>query len=481
MRLSAQPFRLRVGTAVSPTDHDESVPAISILVTHCSFGFRPPESAIARKEELAMKYDQRVRRLALAILSINSVTTAFGQIAAPEFGPDTGKRAFVVRDLSVPLRMEEAGSPVRTVTVGTVVKLITFDGNDVALAYDDVGVFRLNSQDFTVLTEDLPSCLGRLQDQSEFARARASGYYHLNINLTKARADFENAVRLRPMDPEAALGLALAQSDMNEKRRLFRHVPGTQRTQKLLAETHLAKVRGDDTQLAEIAKDRDAPGLVHLEVFSFLLLRAHHLAPPEKLQAVQTAACQYGTTPRLLNLNSMMLRSDLLKNVVPMQARVEGALQGCRMALKLDPWYYHAHMTMAEMFLSGNQPAEAALHYKSALKLNPVLLEALQGYAQAVVDQMYRPTEEKEPSILDRHEPKRLFEQLQAVRNSDLPEESDQGRKLFIHGFLPVNHGGNQPKKLLMLQEAGSTQSVSYLQTMLGTPDHSLAEQRHDR
>lgn len=223
-----------------------------------------------------MKFNLRLCWSVLAIFAVSPAAPALSQMAAPGFGSDTGKRAFVVHELSVPVRMEAK----RTVSIGTVVKPITFDGAEVALAYNDVCAFRLTKRDYASLSSDLAGTLNKLSDQSEFTRALASGNSYLNINLSKARTYLERASKLQPSNAEAAYSLALAQSDTAEKKRLLGAVPEKPKFLKLLAETQLAKLDGNVKRLEEIASEESAP----------------------------------------------------------VQARAEGALQGCLMALKLDPW-----------------------------------------------------------------------------------------------------------------------------------------------
>lgn len=124
-------------------------------------------------------------------------------------------------------------------------------------------------------------------------------------------------------------------------------------------------------------------------------------------------------------------------------------------------------MTLAEMSLSANHPSHAMQHYGKALRLNPVLLEGLRGYATAM-SRSGKATHNGESTLtVTQHEPQVLYEQSRAVRDRDLAEDSRRAMELFLHGFLPVNNGGQQPLKIRLLEESGSTESMSYLKSML--------------
>lgn len=385
----------------------------------------------------------------------------------PDFATDTGSRAFTVRPLTVPLRLTESDGVTRAVPAGSIVKLCTFRDSKTALAYDDAGTFEVQRGDFVLLSANLDACLAAIGDADDFTRAFASGNYYLNQNLARARSHFQRALDLRPADPHATLGLAPAQSTNSEKRRHLDMVPVQPRSIRLLAETHRARLDSDLTAMERISGDHHAPSLVWQEMLAFYILRAPHLATPEKIQPIGTSAYAYWSTPRLLNLNAMLLRSDILKDVVPFQERVDGALRGCRMAMDVDPYYYHAHMTLGEIFLSGNHPAEAVTHFDAALRLNPVQLEALRAYSKAELHPKFNPTTTDDPLLTTSHDLRALYEQLKTVRNNDLPQDTVRAKELFLHGFLPVNHGETQPAKIHMLKQQNFAAAVKYLKETL--------------
>ncbi len=133
----------------------------------------------------------------------------------------------------------------------------------------------------------------------------------------------------------------------------------------------------------------------------------------------------------------------------------------------MDPYYYHAHMTLAELMYAGGHHVEAARHYEKALILHPTLIAAIDGYTGAV-EAARSSSQQLPPDCIAAHydlEPIRTA--LAETRNSDLPETSERSMELFVHGFLPVNHGEQQPRKLALLRARRSSEALRYLTQML--------------
>lgn len=394
-------------------------------------------------------------------------TVVLGQPANLEFGSESGSRAFVLRSIDVPLRFGKSAGRTRSLPAGCVIKLWTAKENDLVVGYDDVGMFKIDREDFVVLTGDLDSLLQKFEGDNKFQLAFAKGSYYLNTNLNRARGHFQNALRTQPENAHAQLGLALAQSDTVDKRRLLDAVGATPEYVKLLARTHRAKLDQNYADLKEIGENEFAPALVYQEMLAFLLLNDRQRVTPERLQPLITSATEFGSSPRLLNLNAMMLRSDALDNLLTQQQRAEGVITACKMAIELDPYFYHAHMTLGEMLYSAGYHSEAGQEFEKALRLHPTLIPALTGYLKAVEAMQESGQAIPESWIAHEFDLRQAKKDLVSTRDSDLPENSQRSSELFIHGFLPVNHGGAQPKKLELLKQKRASEAIRYLRTQL--------------
>jgi len=384
----------------------------------------------------------------------------------PEFGPDTGKRAFITKPITVPLKIAIPNGATRQVSAGSVVKIMSVNG--FLSAYDDIGQFEIDTDQYVVLQRNLDACLNQLDDPSPFTVHFAKGEYFRNLDLHKARLHYQKALNLKPDDSYALLGLALAQPSRELKIKALANVPNKQDTISLFAKTEIARLSGTYEDLEAISRRPEAPVLAHLERFAFVLLRDRSLATLERLKEIQDSACQYGSSPRLLNLNAMMQRSGVLKGQIPPQVSADIIVKYSNLALQIDPWYYHAHMTLAEATHSSRLYEKAAEHYEAALRLNPVCLQALKGYTDLLKVTGIESTSTEFGRISKNFNVGQLYAQLSPgkFKNSDLPLDEIENFDLFLHGFCPVNHGGSQPLKMQLLNQSGFIDSTKYLQNM---------------
>ncbi len=254
--------------------------------------------------------------LATALLSLRA---AAGQIADAGVAPESGRRAFVVRELSVPFRLSGGGSLERTIPAGTVVKF--FEATGPVVGYDDTGMFQVDRGDLAFLTSDLDECIQQLRTDDTFTQAFAAGSYLLNVNLSRARAYFREALRLKPDSSHAQLGIALAQSSPAEKRRLLNAVSDEVIEIRLLAETHLARLDGDIVSLRKISKHAWAPALAFQELLAHQLLHSPQSATEQELMFLVSNLMEFGGTPRSFNLQAMLLRSDAVQGWLSDQDR----------------------------------------------------------------------------------------------------------------------------------------------------------------
>ncbi len=256
------------------------------------------------------------------------------------------------------------------------------------------------------------------------------------------------------------MGLALAQSDLTEKRKILLAFPIKPVALSLLAKTYLAKMNSDYTEMERISKQPSSPALVHLDMLAYLLLQNPDFATPELAHTIVQTAGEYGPSPRVMNLNAMLLLSDVLAKHMPIKDRIEGTIGLCKAALEMDPWYYHAHMTIAGLMHSSKRFPQAAEHYEKALLLNPVCIEALDGLAALSKIPERQPPKS---SFLIDVDMNNLLAQMSVVKNSDLEIDFQQVPDVFVHGFCNVNHGGKQPRKFDLLRQQKSELAIEYL------------------
>jgi len=410
----------------------------------------------------------RLFSMTASIVLVALITSVVrGQPANLEFGSGLGSRAFVLRSIDVPVKFGKNAGRTRSLPAGCVVKVWTAKETNLAFAYDDMGMFKIDREDFVVLTGNLDSLLQKFEKGNEFQRAFAKGSYYLNVNLNRARAHFQYALQMQPENAHAQLGLALAQSNTVDKLRLLDAVGEVPEHVKLLAQTHRAKLDQNYTDMKKLGENELAPALVYQEMLAFLLLNDPQRATPERLKPLITSATEFGSSPRLLNLNAMMLRSDALDNVLTQQQRAEGAITACKMAIELDPYFYHAHMTLGEMFYAAGYHFRAGQEFENALRLHPTLVSAITGYLKTMEAMETSGQAVPETWLAHEFDMRQVKKDLVATRNSDLPEDSQRSADLLVHGFLPVNHGGAQPKKLELLKQKNAIETIRYLKSQL--------------
>lgn len=422
-----------------------------------------------------------------ALLLLNSAlaTRAKAQIAAPEVDPNHGKRAFVTSALTVPrhFHIESGKNPeYRTIPAGTVIKLSLING--ATIGYDDFGVFLIEKGNFIPLSSNLPECLSSLVDESDFCKSFASGNYFANINRDKTQAHFKHALRMKPDDQRTLLGLALAQSNPKEKQKQLTDLnTSVDPDVSLMARAHLAVIGHDfktiglkEKQLAALIADERCPLWVQQEYIAHLLLHPNHTMTMSDLQPLLTKLMVYGPHPRSMNLFAMAYQSDHYAKDVPMQKRIDEVLANASQAVEMDPWFYHAHMTMAGLFRDSMRLGDAVEECEKALRQNPICLDAilsihtLSAAARLLPDiKKSLSPKEKEGLKIGSHlltgaPVDRLYQELKDAEDSDLPESGNLD--FFIHGYVPVNHGGNQPKKIDLLKKRKATVAFAYLEKM---------------
>jgi tetratricopeptide (TPR) repeat protein len=412
-----------------------------------------------------MNIKQCIPILLLATLCCSSLPAQIAdQASAPVIGPSHGKRAFVKRRLQVPINIGSPESGEREVPLGTVVKLVSVDARHVA--FDDFGAFSVRDEEISVLSNDLDACIEDLGAIGEFDIAFAKGNYLLNVNLADARAAFETAEKIDPANANVQLGLALAQSALPAKRRMLSKVSDANKIARLLAETHLAKMDRDFKEMERISRISLAPGLVTEEMLSHIVMAEPSLATESMIIGLLDNWQPRMSAPaRFSNLQAMLFRRGLPRVSEPMSGQdTFSAIMLCTGAAKTaDPYFYHVHMTLGEYaFALGNYQV-AAQEYEHALRLHPTLIAALAGYVDAI--EMIRKKGQQLPAgtLGDTFEMRTVMMQLVAAENSDLLEESSRVRELMVHGFLPVNHGGRQPKKMEVLRERNAQEAIAYL------------------
>ncbi len=206
-------------------------------------------------------------------------TIAFAQPPELQMGADTGKRAFVTREMFVPLKWQDPQGVKRRIPAGSVVKLFTTSAKEIA--YDDSGFFDIVTDDYVVLTNNLPELLAELKQQDPFTREFASGNFYSLLNLQTAAEHFAEALKISPNDQFAKFGQALIQHSRDEQIAMLEKLDVDEPCLKALVQTHLAKLTSDFERLTELSKSEFAPQLVYLELCSFLLARQNYDPQPE--------------------------------------------------------------------------------------------------------------------------------------------------------------------------------------------------------
>jgi hypothetical protein len=140
------------------------------------------------------------------------------------------------------------------------------------------------------------------------------------------------------------------------------------------------------------------------------------------------------------------------------------AIMHCTEVSKMpDLYFYHVHMTLGEYAFASRNYTVAAQEYEHALRLCPTLIPAISGYSDAIELMKENGQQLPADTLGDTIDMRKVLVQLVAAENSDLPEESSRVRELLVHGFLPVNHGRRQPKKMDVLRSRDAQKAIAYL------------------
>lgn len=423
-------------------------------------------------------------RYAMILLMVSLATVAEiaqGQVIPTKFGQGHGQRAFITRSMVVPLKIRDPDGPTRPVPAGSVVKIIHVKGveglNGVEVpadmegqvsAYDDFGEFALTEDDFVVLTSDLTACLTALQDQSEFTRQFATGNYYSLIEWERAWNSYARAIEIDPSNSFAQLALALAQPTPERKVKRLELIGKEVPSCHWRAQTEIAKLAGDFKRLEAIGKEAEAPQLVYVEMLEYLLTPGNIPKSQDPFKDPVEKAHQYGFSSRMMTQMASMLRLVHVEPDMGLQERISGILLYCELALRMDPWFYHALLVRSDLYAMGRRHLPAARDINQALKLNPLALKAMSQYLDrmesAEVVNALADKDDESLDLLRRHNISKLLNQLSRTRNSDIPLTNGVNLELFLHGYCAVNFGESQPVKTKLLMERDGKEALSYLQ-----------------
>lgn len=412
-----------------------------------------------------------IRRALVVLLLIEAI--CFGKVQA-ERPPKklSGYRAFVVRQLDVPLRIMDPDGPSRRVRKGAIVKLLMHKGR--LLAYDDVGVFEMNKADCSVLTNDLTTSLASLVAPRQFDILFASANYMSLINRSVAREFYQAALMLSPNDNDARIGWALVQSTPQQRILELERVTKDSPQHYWLAQTHIEKSRPnrDLNALTKIARQELRPQLVHIELLSHFIRTPAVDNVAHEWEQHTFAARKYGVTSQLLNLVAVGLMNEKLTPNIPLRYRQTEGLTYVDAALEVDPFYFTAAITRAGIKSSTGMKLAAAEDFELALQLNPLCLEAMHLAKDSIrekqVQTALRSKDYNGLQVLRTLPIGRCLTQLSRVKDSDIPIDQNTDLTSLIHGYAPVNHGAGQRMKTDRLIEIGGTDALDYLQKAFG-------------
>ncbi|MEZ6096009.1 MAG: hypothetical protein R3C03_17595 [Pirellulaceae bacterium] len=346
----------------------------------------------------------------------------------------------------------------RLIPAGSVIKLCLINGQ--THGFDDHGTFLIGRSDVVPLSRDLENCIDQLRTDDEFTKEFARGNYFANINLEKAKTHFARAIEIRPNDQYVMLEFALANDYVPERTHLLEALVESGDSEVLeLSRLHLAILQQDLETLATIVENEYC-SLLSIHEYWTSLLRTQ----PENLSAIiekiSKRAEAYGEHPRTRTLNAMTLQVESL-SPIPMEKRAEKILFHTQRALQVDPWFYFCHVTAGEYLLTVKRYQESVHEFEHALVLNPFCLHALYKLNRISETVLGGAIESR---IMSKFDTSKIYDHLATLKDFELPEDQPMERK--IHGYYPVNHGGDRMQIFELLKLFYYDETIRYLEYM---------------